>query len=151
MGQVARADSTELASTRRSVSNRDSGNHPCWSHNASMKKPSLTKLRHPPRPPREIPGDNDKRIRERAVRFLRIPSVSARSEHNGDTQRAAAWLKSSLDKIGVPATSTRPRPSCGIGRVEKAPGAPTVIVYGHYDVSPSAARAVDVAGRSSRR
>ena len=83
-------------------------------------------------------ADNDKRIREELFEFLRIPSVSARSEHNGDTQRAAEWLKSALDKIGVPATI---HPTAGhpvvIGEWRKAPGAPTVIVYGHYDVQPA--------------
>ena len=83
-------------------------------------------------------ADNDKRIRDELFEFLRIPSVSARSEHNGDTQRAAEWLKSALDKIGVPATI---HPTAGhpvvIGEWRKATGAPTVIVYGHYDVQPA--------------
>src|SRR6202162_2433713 len=46
---------------------------------------------------------NDSRIHDELFDFLRIPSVSAKSEHNGDTKRAAEWVKSSLDKIGVPA------------------------------------------------
>ncbi len=82
--------------------------------------------------------DNDARIRAELFEFLRIPSVSARSEHNGDTQRAAEWLKSALDRIGVPATI---HPTAGhpvvVGEWRKAPGAPTVIVYGHYDVQPA--------------
>src|SRR5687768_9445502 len=83
-------------------------------------------------------ADNDSRIRAELFEFLRIASVSARSEHNGDTQRAAEWLKSSLDRIGVPATI---HPTAGhpvvIGEWRNAPGASTVIVYGHYDVQPA--------------
>ena len=46
---------------------------------------------------------NDSRMRDELFDFLRIPSVSAKSEHNPDTKRAAEWVKKSLDKIGVPA------------------------------------------------
>ncbi|MEX2110225.1 MAG: dipeptidase [Gemmatimonadaceae bacterium] len=83
-------------------------------------------------------SDNDRRIQDELFEFLRIPSVSAKSEHNGDTQRAAEWLKSSLDKIGVPAT-IHPTPGHPVVVAEwrKAPGAPTVIIYGHYDVQPA--------------
>ena len=57
--------------------------------------------------PRDIEkflSDNDARIRNELFDLLRIPSVSAKSDHNGDTKRAAEWVKASLDKIGVPAT-----------------------------------------------
>ncbi len=81
---------------------------------------------------------NDSRIREELFEFLRIPSVSARTEHNGDTARAAEWLKQSLDKIGMTASihPTRGHPIV-IGEWRGAPGAPTVLVYGHYDVQPA--------------
>lgn len=83
-------------------------------------------------------ADNDARIRTELDEFLRIPSVSAKSDHNADTKRAAEWLKSSLDRIGVPATI---HPTAGhpvvVGEWRKAPGAPTVIIYGHYDVQPA--------------
>ena len=70
--------------------------------------------------------------------FLRIPSVSARSEHNADTQRAAAWLHERLTRNGF-ATDTIPTAGHPVVLAEwrKAPkGAPTVLVYGHYDVQP---------------
>ena len=70
--------------------------------------------------------------------FLRIPSVSARSEHNADTARAAAWLKVALTKIGftVKVSSTPGHPVV-VGEWRKAPpGAPTILIYGHYDVQP---------------
>ncbi|HVZ49354.1 MAG TPA: dipeptidase [Gemmatimonadaceae bacterium] len=70
--------------------------------------------------------------------LLRIPSVSARSEHNADTARAAAWLHDALVRIGFTAKvmPTRGHPVV-LGEWRKAPpGAPTVLVYGHYDVQP---------------
>ncbi|MFL5465220.1 MAG: dipeptidase [Gemmatimonadaceae bacterium] len=81
--------------------------------------------------------DHDARIRAELFDFLRIPSVSAKSDHNADTKRAAEWVKSSLDKIGVPA---KIYPTAGhpvvVGEWRKATGAPTVLIYGHYDVQP---------------
>src|SRR5687767_11882875 len=46
---------------------------------------------------------NDARIREELFEFLRIPSVSARSEHSPDVARAAAWLKECMEKSGMAA------------------------------------------------
>ena len=70
--------------------------------------------------------------------FLRIPSVSARSEHNGDTARAAEWVRDQLERAGLKA-ETLPTPGhpvvLGEWR-EAGPEAPTILVYGHYDVQP---------------
>ncbi|MGH7603318.1 MAG: dipeptidase [Gemmatimonadaceae bacterium] len=81
---------------------------------------------------------NDARIHDELFEFLRIPSVSAKSEHNQDTRRAAEWVKTSLDKIDVPA-KIYPTPGhpVVVGEWRKAPGAPTVLIYGHYDVQPA--------------
>jgi acetylornithine deacetylase/succinyl-diaminopimelate desuccinylase-like protein len=82
---------------------------------------------------------NDKRLHDDLFAFLRIPSVSARSEHNGDTRRAAEWLHAQLDRIGF-TTETLETPGHPIVLAEyrKAPpGAPTVLIYGHYDVQPA--------------
>ena len=87
---------------------------------------------------RKFLSDNDGRIRDELFDFLRIPSVSAKSEHNADTRRAADWVKASLDRIGVPA---KIYPTAGhpvvVGEWRGAPGAPTVLIYGHYDVQPA--------------
>ncbi len=82
---------------------------------------------------------NDARIQRELFDFLRIPSVSARSEHDGDTARAAEWTAQSLRDAGLEATV---HPTAGhpvvIGEWRGAPrGAPTVLVYGHYDVQPA--------------
>ena len=82
---------------------------------------------------------HDERIRRELFDFLRIPSVSARSEHDADTLRAAEWTATSLRAAGLTATV---HPTAGhpvvVGEWRGAPaGAPTVVVYGHYDVQPA--------------
>ena len=81
---------------------------------------------------------NDERIQEELFEFLRIPSVSARSEHSPDVARAAAWLKDCMEKSGMTA---RIYPTAGhpvvVAEWRNAPGAPTALVYGHYDVQPA--------------
>lgn len=81
---------------------------------------------------------NNARIHEELFEFLRIPSVSARSEHNADTARAAEWVRGSMEKAGLKAT-IHPTPGHPIvvGEWRGAPGAPTALVYGHYDVQPA--------------
>ena len=81
---------------------------------------------------------NDARIQRELFDFLRIPSVSARSEHDADTARAAEWTATALRTAGLEATV---HPTAGhpvvIGEWRGAgAGAPTVLVYGHYDVQP---------------
>ena len=83
--------------------------------------------------------DNDRRFHDELFAFLRIPSVSARTEHRPDMQRAASWLADNLRAAGldteVIATAGHP---VVLAEWRKAPaGAPTVLVYGHYDVQPA--------------
>jgi len=134
------------------------GDPPCWSHlfddysnedESTMKKAGRGKKdagsqkgangkRALPADLAKFLSDNQTRIESELFDFLRIPSVSAKSEHNADTQRAAEWVKASLDKIGVPA---KIYPTAGhpivVGEWRNAPGAPTVLIYGHYDVQPA--------------
>jgi acetylornithine deacetylase/succinyl-diaminopimelate desuccinylase-like protein len=82
---------------------------------------------------------HDERIRQELFDFLRIPSVSAKSEYDADTLRAAEWTATSLRAAGLTATV---HPTAGhpvvVGEWRGAPaGAPTVLVYGHYDVQPA--------------
>ena len=82
--------------------------------------------------------ENDSRIREELFAFLRIPSVSAKSEHDADVVRAAEWLRNSLEEAGLKGTvHSTPGHPVVIGEWRGAPGAPTVLVYGHYDVQPA--------------
>lgn len=93
-----------------------------------------------------FPADLEARFAERDAQllddlfaFLRIPSVSARAEHNADTQRAAAWVHGRFARMGF-TVETCPTPGHPVVLAEwrKAPaGAPTFLVYGHYDVQPA--------------
>lgn len=70
--------------------------------------------------------------------FLRIPSISGLPAHAADCRRAADWLVEALGAAGVEhveAVQTAGHPIV-YGDWLHAPGAPTVIVYGHYDVQP---------------
>jgi acetylornithine deacetylase/succinyl-diaminopimelate desuccinylase-like protein len=81
--------------------------------------------------------END-RIRSELDDFLRIPSVSARSEHNGDMRKCADWLALRMHEAGLTATVYQtPGHPIVVGEWRGAgPDAPTVLVYGHYDVQP---------------
>lgn len=70
--------------------------------------------------------------------LLRIPSVSARSEHNADTARAAAFVNGALTSIGFRSEviATPGHPVVLAEWRNAPPGAPTVLIYGHYDVQP---------------
>lgn len=70
--------------------------------------------------------------------LLRIPSVSADSVHKQDVVAAAEFVVKSLTEAGCTAeiVPTKGHPIVW-GEWTKRPGAPTVLVYGHYDVQPA--------------
>lgn len=78
------------------------------------------------------------RFREELFDFLRIPSVSARSEHTGDMRRAAEWLRDRMASAGLDASiEETPGHPVVLGEWRGAgDAAPTVLIYGHYDVQP---------------
>jgi len=72
-------------------------------------------------------------------KFLSIPSISTQVEHKSDIERAAAWLRDKLETAGFPRTevmSTSGHPVVYAEWLEAGPDAPTILVYGHYDVQP---------------
>ncbi len=71
------------------------------------------------------------------LEFLSIPSVSADPAHKEDTRRAARWLADRLAAAGFDAelVSTPGHPIVYAERLVSK-DAPTVLVYGHYDVQP---------------
>src|SRR5207237_8935513 len=80
--------------------------------------------------------DNEVRIRDELFELLRIPSVSARSEHNADTARAAEWVAQNMRAAGLQATvhQTAGHPVV-VGEWRGAgTDAPPVLAYGRYDV-----------------
>ena len=72
------------------------------------------------------------------LEFLRIPSISALSEHAPDIRRAAEWIAAELTRIGFEHAEVCETPWHPIVYADwlHADGAPTVIVYCHYDVQP---------------
>jgi len=74
----------------------------------------------------------------RYLELLRIPSISALSQHAPDCRRTAAWISAELTRIGFEHVEVQ----AGVERPVvyadwlHASGAPTVLVYCHYDVQP---------------
>jgi acetylornithine deacetylase/succinyl-diaminopimelate desuccinylase-like protein len=80
---------------------------------------------------------NEASMLEELKALLRIPSISTDPKHDGDCRKAAEWLGDHLRKLGCTveylASDTHPI-VWAVGPA--APGRPTVLVYGHYDVQP---------------
>ena len=70
--------------------------------------------------------------------FLRIPSISALPAHAPDCKRAAEFIAAELREMGVEHVEVSPTDGHPVvyGDWLHADGAPTVLVYGHYDVQP---------------
>lgn len=69
--------------------------------------------------------------------LLRIPSVSADSRHRADVRRAAEWLSGHFQGLGLATELIETdRHPIVLAESPPVPGAPTVLVYGHYDVQP---------------
>lgn len=75
---------------------------------------------------------------EQLNEFLRIPSISALSEHKGDMQKAAEWLVQSFNEAGLENVSIDETDGHPVvyGDWLHAEGKPTILIYGHYDVQP---------------
>ncbi|HVM24750.1 MAG TPA: dipeptidase [Candidatus Limnocylindrales bacterium] len=71
--------------------------------------------------------------------FLRIESVSADPERNGEVRRAAEWIVEELTRLGVERATmheTSAHPIVTAEWMHAGAEAPTVLVYCHYDVQP---------------
>src|SRR5690625_3165904 len=72
--------------------------------------------------------------------FLKIPSVSTDSEFKEDVKRAGEYVYNYLDKIGfsnLEVIETKGHPIIYAEYMEAGIDAPTVLLYGHYDVQPA--------------
>lgn len=79
------------------------------------------------------------RFLQELFELLRIPSVSAKSEHKDDMIRCAEAIKTRLEEAGADIVEIYPTPGHPIvfGEKKVDPSKPTVLVYGHYDVQPA--------------
>jgi len=74
---------------------------------------------------------------EQLKELLRIPSISAHSDHKDDVRRCGQWIVDYLNNLGI---ESQLRETGGhplvYGHYHASDDAPTVIIYGHYDVQP---------------
>ncbi len=78
------------------------------------------------------------RYLEELKALLAIPSVSALPEHSGDVRNCAEWVGDEMRRIGLEHVEIMETPGYPVvyGDWMQAPGAPTILFYGHYDVQP---------------
>ena len=82
---------------------------------------------------------NKDRFLEELLELLRIPSISARSEHRDDMVKCAEAVRLRLQEAGADKTAVYTTEGHPVVYGEKIidPSKPTVLVYGHYDVQPA--------------
>ena len=81
--------------------------------------------------------ENASRFEEELCQLLRIPSVSTDPQYKPDVERAAEWLAEHFRSLGLEAqVHSTPGHPIVVARGPQVPDAPTVLVYGHYDVQP---------------
>ena len=81
---------------------------------------------------------NHERYLEELNAYLAIPSISTLPEYAADVRRCAEWTAEEIERIGlhnVKLIETQGHPVV-YGDWTGAPGAPTLLFYGHYDVQP---------------
>lgn len=82
--------------------------------------------------------DHKARFLGELLDFLRIPSISSLPERAGDVERAGGWVAERLRAAGVEGVRVLPTGGHPVvyGEWLHAPGRPTVLIYGHFDVQP---------------
>ncbi|HEX4348393.1 MAG TPA: dipeptidase [Vicinamibacterales bacterium] len=81
---------------------------------------------------------NREKYLEELKALLAIPSISALPQHKGDVVRCAEWCADEMRRVGLQNVTLLETPGFPIvyGDWLGAPGAPTILFYGHYDVQP---------------
>jgi len=88
----------------------------------------------------EYAHQNRERFLSELIEILKIPSISTDAEYNDEVLRAAEWMANHLKSLGIENVEIMPTDGghpVVYGDSIKKPGAPTVLVYGHYDVQPA--------------
>ena len=88
--------------------------------------------------PLEYLEANRARLVHDLIAFARIPSVSTDLAYRGEVHRAAGWVAERLRAAGLEAVRIHSTAGHPVVTAEwlHAQGAPTLLVYGHYDVQP---------------
>ncbi|QRR02923.1 dipeptidase [Dyadobacter sandarakinus] len=83
--------------------------------------------------------ENQERFLNELLDLLRIPSVSADSRFRDDMQKAAAYVRESIENAGADRAEIYETAGHPVVYGEKIidPALPTVLIYGHYDVQPA--------------
>jgi acetylornithine deacetylase/succinyl-diaminopimelate desuccinylase-like protein len=87
----------------------------------------------------EYARQNQKRFLTELADFLSIPSIGAQPKHKSDMEHTAAWLRDKLLAAGFTKAEVMPTAGHPVVYAEwlaAGPDAPTVLIYGHYDVQP---------------
>lgn len=87
----------------------------------------------------EYAHQNNGRFIEELKEFIAIPSISTDPERNADTLRCAEWTAAQLRSLGMENVLVMPtggHPAVYGESLKAGKGAPTVLIYGHYDVQP---------------
>jgi acetylornithine deacetylase/succinyl-diaminopimelate desuccinylase-like protein len=81
---------------------------------------------------------NRERYLDELKALLAIPSISALPEHAGDVRRCAEWCVDEMRRVGLQNARLIETPGNPVAYADwlNAPGAPTILFYGHYDVQP---------------
>ncbi|HXF99538.1 MAG TPA: dipeptidase, partial [Bacteroidota bacterium] len=81
---------------------------------------------------------NKERYLAELKELLAIPSVSTNPQNKPDVERCAQWVADHMRRIGLQNVQVMPTPGHPVvyGDWLNAPGKPTVLLYGHYDVQP---------------
>jgi acetylornithine deacetylase/succinyl-diaminopimelate desuccinylase-like protein len=83
---------------------------------------------------------NRERFLEGLIKWVKIPSISALPEHKADVRRAAEYLANDLRDMGLQSVALIEGKEGENPLVYAewlgAPGKPTLLLYGHYDVQP---------------
>src|SRR5215831_9230723 len=82
---------------------------------------------------------NRARLLDELKELVRIPSISTAPEHSCDVQRAAEYVANALRSAGMENVEIIPTAKHPLIYADwlHAPGKPTVLCYGHYDVQPA--------------
>ena len=87
----------------------------------------------------EYARQNNERFLDELKEFLAIPSISTSPENNADVRHAAEWVAGQLRALGMDKVQVMPtggHPVVYGEQLKAGKDAPTVLIYGHYDVQP---------------